>query len=43
MTKSARKTLARVRTGMSLHGLADDLKRVTRTLGIGDIMGAMST
>ena len=36
------KTLARVRTEMSLHALAYNLKRVTRILGIGELMRAMS-
>ena len=36
------KTLARVRTEMSLHVLAYNLKRVMRILGIGAMMRAMS-
>jgi transposase len=36
------KTLARVRTEMSLHVLAYNLKRVMRILGIGELMRAMS-
>ncbi len=36
------KTLARVRTEMSLHVLAYNLKRVMRILGIGEMMRAMS-
>jgi len=36
------KTLARVRTEMSLHVLAYNLKRVMRILGIGGLMRAMS-
>src|SRR5271169_3756621 len=36
------KTLARVRTEMSLHVLAYNLKRVMRILGIGKMMRAMS-
>src|SRR5713101_1666705 len=35
------KTLARVRTEMSLHVLAYNLKRVMRILGIGELMRAM--
>ncbi len=37
------KTLPRVRTEMSLHVLAYNLKRVMRILGIGAMMRAMST
>jgi hypothetical protein len=37
-----RKTLARVRTEMSLPVLAYGLKRVTRILGVGEMMHAMS-
>ena len=36
------KTLPRVRTEMSLHVLAYNLKRVMRILGIGAMMRAMS-
>ncbi len=36
------KTLARVRTEMSLHVLAYNLKRVMRILGIAEMMRAMS-
>jgi transposase len=36
------KTLACVRTEMSLHVLAYNLKRVIRILGIGEMMRAMS-
>lgn len=42
MTNLARKTLARVRTEMSLPILAYGLNRVTRILGVGDMMRAMS-
>jgi transposase len=35
------KTLTRVRTEMSLHVLAYNLKRVMRILGIGEMMRAM--
>ena len=36
------KTLARVRTEMSLHVLAYNLKRVLRILGVAEMMRAMS-
>jgi hypothetical protein len=36
------KSLPRVRTEMSLHVLAYNLKRVMRILGIGELMRAMS-
>ena len=42
MTNIARKMLARVRAAMSLHVLAHGLKRVTRILGVGDMMRATS-
>jgi hypothetical protein len=42
MTDFPTKTLARVRTEMSLHVLACGLKRVTRIFGIGEMMRAMS-
>src|SRR6516164_6244755 len=41
-TRFLTKTLARVRTEMSLHVLAYNLKRVMRILGIGEMMRAMS-
>jgi hypothetical protein len=42
MTDLVTKTLALVRTQMSLHVLAYGLKRVTRILGIGEMLRAMS-
>ena len=42
MSDLVTKTLAPVRTEMSLHVLAYGLKRVTRILGIGEMLRAMS-
>ena len=41
MTDLATTTLAPVRTEVSLHFIACGLKRVTRLLGIGEMMRAM--
>ena len=37
------KTLSRVRTAMSLHVLAYNLKRVMRILGIGEMLRVLAT